>query len=83
MKEEKTMDGLLITHEGRRYFVRPEFLELCEVSEAELREAEKHKPLPTDPVVVLPTHGKELSLGQLAGVVGGTRQNTLVCPAIF
>ncbi len=56
------MDGLrLLTQKRKRYFVRPEFLELCEVSEAELREAEKHKPLPTDPVVVLPTHGKELS----------------------
>ena len=40
------MDGLLITHGGKRYFVRPELLELCQVSEAEVREAEKHKALP-------------------------------------
>ena len=82
------MDGLLITHEGKRYFVRPEFLELCEVSEAELREAEKHKALPSDPIVALPTHGKELSLDQLSGVVGGVKtveptRSTIMCPSLF
>jgi hypothetical protein len=87
MKEKKTMDGLLITYGGKRYFVRPELLELCQVSEAELREAEKHKALPTDPVVALPTHGKELSLEQLAGAVGGTKsmtvRETIMCPSLF
>jgi hypothetical protein len=90
MWEKKTMetkDGLLITYGGKRYFVRPELLELCEVSEAELREAEKHKPLPTDPIVVLTAEGKELSLDQLAGAVGGTRTGTvqvsMMCPALF
>jgi hypothetical protein len=85
MKEKKTMDGLLITHGGKRYFVRPEMLELCQVSEAELREAEKHKALPTDPVVVLSTPGKELSLEQLTGVAGGvkTTRSTLMCPSLF
>lgn len=80
------MEGLLITHNGKRYFVRPEMLELCQVSEAELREAEKHKALPTDPVVALPTHGKELSLDQLAGVAGGTlltARSTVMCPSLF
>ena len=79
-------NGLLITHGGKRYFVRPELLELCQVSEAELREAEKHKPLPTDPVVALPTHGKELSLDQLSGAVGGVtrvRTSTIMCPSLF
>lgn len=82
------MDGLLITHGGKRYFVRPELLELCQVSEAELREAEKHKALPTDPVVALPTHGKEVSLEELAGVAGGvkttqTTRSTIMCPSLF
>jgi hypothetical protein len=88
MKEKKTMDGLLITHGGKRYFVRPELLELCQVSEAELREAEKHKALPTDPVVALPTHGKEVSLQELSGVVGGVKtteptRSTIMCPSLF
>jgi hypothetical protein len=85
MKEKKTMDGLLITHGGKRYFVRPELLELCQVSDAELREAEKHKALPTDPVVALPTHGKEVSLAQLSGVAGGvkTARDTVMCPSLF
>ena len=79
------MDGLLITHGGKRYFVRPELLELCQVSDAELREAEKHKALPTDPIVALPTHGKELSLEQLSGVVGGIKpvSSTVMCPSLF
>ena len=77
------MDGLLITHEGKRYFVLPNSSNCARFPKPNCREAEKRKPLPTDPVVAVPTHGKELSLGQLAGVVGGTRQNTLVCPVIF
>ena len=82
------MDGLLITHGGKRYFVRPELLELCQVSEAELREAEKHKALPSAPIVALPTHGKELSLDQLSSVVGGVKtteptRSTIMCPSLF
>jgi hypothetical protein len=64
------MDGLLITHGGKRYFVRPELLELCHVSDTDLHELQKGKTLPKDPVVAIPA-GRELSQKELSGVSGG------------
>jgi len=82
------MDGLLITHGGKRYFVRPELLELCQVSDADLAEVEKGHGLSTEPVVALAASERELSAEQLAGVAGGSKipslaAETVMCPHIF
>jgi hypothetical protein len=65
------MDGLLITHGGKKYFVRPELLELCHVSDTDLHELQKGKTLPKDPVVAIPSGSRELSQKELSGVAGG------------
>ena len=87
------MDGLLITHGGKRYFVRPELLELCHVSDADLQELQKSKTLPKDPVVAIPSSARELSQKELSGVAGGVAvsgveaaqkivaSSTVMCPS--
>jgi bacteriocin-like protein len=87
------MDGLLITHGGKRYFVRPELLELCHVSDSDLQELQKSKTLPKDPVVEVPSSARELSEKELSGVSGGitltnvqvaqkiVEESTVMCPA--
>jgi len=87
------MDGLLITHGGKRYFVRPELLELCHVSDADLHELQKAATLPKDPVVAIPSSPRELSQKELSGVSGGVTltnvqvaqkivaESTVMCPS--
>jgi len=81
------MDGLLITHGGKRYYVRPELLELCHVSDADLQELQKGKAIPKDPVVPLSVRERELSQKELSGVSGGVEaarkviaSATVMCP---
>ena len=86
------MDGLLITHDGKKYFVRPELLELCHVSDADLQELQKKMALPKDSVVAVPSKPRELSQEELAGVSGGitltnaqvasriVTESTVMCP---
>jgi hypothetical protein len=76
------MNGLLITHEGKRYFLRPEILDLCRVSDAELKEAQKHGTIPDAPITPLEARS-ELSEDQLGKAVGGVktvRTDTIMCP---
>lgn len=86
------MEGLLVTHDGKRYFLRPEILELCHVSDADLKDLQKGQPLPTGPVVPLASREQELSeesltkvAGGLSTVIGGTgithTTSTIMCPA--
>jgi hypothetical protein len=91
-KEEKQMDGLLITHGGQKYYVRPELLELCHVSDADLQELQKKMALPKDSVVAVPSKARELSQEELSGVAGGialtnaqvasriVSEDTVMCP---
>jgi hypothetical protein len=85
-------DGLLVTHEGKRYFLRPEILTLCRVSDADLAEIKKHGTLPDSPVVPLQAR-TELSMDDLSHAVGGLatvsgtsggttglRYDTVMCP---
>jgi len=86
------MDGLLITHDGKKYFVRPELLELCHVSDADLQELQKKMALPKDSVVSVPSKARELSQEELSGVSGGisltntqvaqriVSESTVMCP---
>jgi hypothetical protein len=81
--KEGTMDGLLITHEGKRYFVRPEVLQLCLVSDADWQEVQKNRKIPEGPVVALQPHKAELSLEELSKAVGGSKttgNETVMCP---
>ena len=76
------MNGLLITHEGKRYFLRPQILDLCRVSDAELQEAKKHGALPDAPITSMEARS-ELSEDQLGKAVGGVipvRTDTIMCP---
>lgn len=80
------MDGLLITHEGKRYFVRPEVLQLCVVSDADWQEVQKNRTIPEGQVVALQPRKAELSLEELSKAVGGLRPSgglsysTVMCP---
>jgi len=78
------MEGLLISHGGKRYFVRPQILELCAVSDADMEELKKNRDVPEGPIVALQPYKAELSLQELGQAVGGTvstvRYSTVMCP---
>jgi len=63
-------DGLFITHAGRSYFIRPEILTLCQVSDSDLAEIKRHGTLPDAPVVQFQPRN-ELSIEELGKAVGG------------